>query len=118
MSDIPRPDERLPKKEILRKRDDIRDLFKSGKKYGATHLRFFYKHAELRQVGFTVPKRFGNAVHRNRIKRLMREAYRKNKHRLGPYKMVILAREDARSVKLKDLENELVHFIKNAGVSS
>lgn len=43
-------------------------------------------HDAIAQAAFTVPKRiFNKAVDRNRIKRIMREAYRLNKHQLYQY---------------------------------
>lgn len=36
------------------------------------------RHSENSRLGLTVSRRFGNAVQRNRFKRLVREAYRMN----------------------------------------
>lgn len=71
-----RPQERL-KSKIL-----IEELFKSGKGFVSYPIKIQYlaQNTQQHKVAFSVPKRnFKRAVDRNRIKRLMREAYRLNK---------------------------------------
>ena len=74
--------------EKLKSRKQITQLFDEGlslKEY-PIRLRFLKVDETNSQfkVGFSVPKRnFKLAVHRNRIKRLLRETYRLNKHILN-----------------------------------
>jgi ribonuclease P protein component len=77
----------LGKKERLKSRKQIDDLFLKGKSFPVFPLRVTWLFVpagrpEL-QAGVTVSKRnFKKAVHRNRIKRLLREAYRLEKEAL------------------------------------
>ncbi len=91
----------LPKNEILTHKQLWESLFASGKRLKASPILLIYKETPLpqpvrAQVGFSAPKRrFPKAVERNRIKRLMREAYRHEKMVLinstkGTYAFVIL----------------------------
>ena len=74
----------LGKKERLKSRKLIEQLFSEGNKFGITPFRIFYlykgeKKASL-QFGVGVSSRnFKKAIERNRIKRLIREAYRLQK---------------------------------------
>jgi ribonuclease P protein component len=74
------------KQEKLKSRKLIERLFSEGKSISSYPLKLIYLKVEhdsnfLIQAGVSVAKRKVNlAVNRNRIKRLMREAYRKNKH--------------------------------------
>ena len=76
------------KEEKLKRRKLIDEIFKTGKSFPNYPFRVFYKEMEFEadvkaQVGVSVSKRnFKHAVDRNRIKRLMREAYRLNKYTL------------------------------------
>ncbi|MDO5608132.1 MAG: ribonuclease P protein component [Capnocytophaga sp.] len=77
----------LPKKERLCSRTLIRQLFAEGKSVQSYPLKMLYLPCETLpswQVLVSVPKRnFKRAVHRNRIKRLLRENYRLTKHSIN-----------------------------------
>ena len=76
------------KEERLCSKKVIDQLFLNGSSFLIFPLKVVFLETSLpgvfpAQAGFSVSKKiFKRAVHRNRIKRLMREAYRLNKHEL------------------------------------
>jgi ribonuclease P protein component len=74
------------KEERLRAKKLIESLFNSGNIVTLSPFRIIWKKCELKskypvQIAISVPKKnFRKAVQRSRIKRRIREAYRKNKH--------------------------------------
>jgi ribonuclease P protein component len=79
---------RLPRRAILRGKDSFDQLFKNGIRIaaGQIDLRYQIRQGESHntQVAFIVGRKTGNAVIRNRCKRLLREAYRLQQHILDP----------------------------------
>ncbi|RRQ50074.1 ribonuclease P protein component [Maribacter algicola] len=72
------------KKEKLKSQKTIGQLFTEGKSLTIFPLKLIYLRTEQQEVcikaAVTVPKKnFKRAVHRNKIKRLLRESYRLNK---------------------------------------
>ena len=106
----------LPKKEIIKKGEVFREVIQSHKRRRYRYLQFFIRESDKRQVGFAVPKRLGKAVRRNRIKRLMREIYRKHRQEIGHYQIVILANKEANNAGLPELEKEFQQFMPLCGV--
>lgn len=73
---------RYTRAERLKSRKRIEALFQSGKTFNAFPLKVFYQWEgdSVALIGFGAPKRnFKRAVDRNRIKRLLREAWRLQK---------------------------------------
>jgi ribonuclease P protein component len=66
------------KKLRILKRKDYLEIQGSGKKFTSQFLIFIYKINSLNhiRIGLTITKKHGNSVFRNRIKRLLREAFR------------------------------------------
>lgn len=78
----------LPKALILRGKRNFDRLFSKSERLGAPFIVLRYKiYPEAQegfQVGFISKKKLGNAVHRNKIRRLMREAFRLNQQIILP----------------------------------
>lgn len=77
-------DESFGKTEKLKSVKRFAQLFEEGKSISGYPLKLIYIRIENQEVsikaGVTVPKRnFKSAVDRNKVKRLLREAYRRNK---------------------------------------
>ena len=61
----------------LKKQTDFQKLFQKGKKIYSNSLTVVYRPSERITMGISVGKRHGKSVQRNRIKRLLRESFKK-----------------------------------------
>ena len=68
-------------------------------------------------MGLSVSKRIGKSVARNRIKRLLREAFRLNKHRLKEgYDVLFVARAGIQGLRFRQVEALVLDLFRRAGL--
>ena len=96
--------------ERIRKRQDYLRIYQQGVR--RTSARFTIitcrNRTGVRRLGMTVSKKAGNAVQRNRIKRLLREFFRLNKSRLpASQDIVIIAKRGILPLMYRDVCTEL-----------
>ncbi|MCL2831857.1 MAG: ribonuclease P protein component [Treponema sp.] len=82
----------FPRQEKLKGRDEITGVFKRRRAVSCTGAKLFYftNGLERNRIAFTFSRKFGNAVERNRARRLGREAYRHLRHRIKPGNDLVL----------------------------
>lgn len=75
----------------LKKQADFQKLFQKGKRGFSPSLTVVYKPSQKTVMGISVGKRHGKSVQRNRIKRLLREAFRASISQMkGSYSIVLI----------------------------
>lgn len=84
---------RLPRKQILRRNENIKNILKSGIKKTGVCLNIYYQNSSEKQFAVLVPKKSGSAVERNRGKRIIREIYRLNPEWFKHLKIVFLLKQ-------------------------
>ena len=109
----------LPKKIIIRNKFEFNRVYSKGRSY-VNHFMIIHiinSDTVRGKVGFAVGKKIGNAVVRNRIKRLMREAYRLNQHEISQnVSMILIARKPLVDVKFHLLNGAFVNICKRAKI--
>lgn len=109
----------LSKRGLLKKNKSFQAVYRVGKSYANRQLVLYIlpNKSDQRRVGFAAGKRLGNAVKRNRVKRLLREAYRLNQHRLATgFDIIVVGRQTIASEKLPAVVAAFEHICNRAGI--
>lgn len=110
---------KLPKGRILCRKSDFQRVHRLGKSYANRYLVMYVFTASGLEdkVGFAAGKKLGNAVTRNRVKRLMRECYRLNQHELlKGYTLLLVGRKAAVTEKLTVIEKAFLSLGRKAKI--
>ncbi|SNB47286.1 ribonuclease P protein component [Geobacter sp. DSM 9736] len=106
----------FPKEERLLKRPDFISLSAGGKKFPSSNFLVIVRknHLGHPRVGLTVSRKVGNAVVRNRVKRLIREFFRMNKSLFDEADHSIIAKPGASHLDFRTVSAELVKVLSRA----
>ena len=107
------------KKEIIRKDSDFSSIYKRGKSVGDKFVVVFSKKNNLpyNRTAFLASKKVGNAVARNRARRLMKESYRSLCDQFVPgYDIIFIARNTINNSKCADVKKSIEAATKKAGL--
>ncbi|MBQ8885594.1 MAG: ribonuclease P protein component [Clostridia bacterium] len=75
----------------LKKQSDFQKLFSKGKRAFSPALTMVYASSKELKMGISIGKKHGKSVMRNRIKRLIREAFRLERENIkGNYNIVLI----------------------------
>ena len=105
--------------ETLKTNSDFRRAYARGKSYTNPALVMYVRknRAGSCRIGITASKKIGNAVQRNRARRVIREAFRQvNLPLKGNYDVVFVARTKTVFKKSTDIYNVMVPMLIEAGV--
>ena len=103
---------------ILTRNGDFLRLYHRGKSYANPALVVYAKknRAGICRIGITVSKKLGNAVCRNRCKRVIRAAYTNLEPSIrGNYDFVFVARGKTKYVKSTELQSIMQQLLQKAG---
>lgn len=103
----------------LKRNKQFRQVYRKGKSVACRELVLIYakSHSDMVHVGFSVGKKLGNSVVRNRLKRRLREAFTPNLPLLQPgYDLIVIARDAARDAAFSSLGNSLRYLLRKAGL--
>lgn len=89
------PDQRFPRVLRIRRRSDYLEIQNGGRRVSSAHLLVFVT-AGRGRLGVTVSRKVGDAVRRNRVKRWIRECFRRGRQQLPTgLDLVVVARQGA-----------------------
>ena len=96
----------------IKKQADFQRLFQKGKRAFSSSLTLLYTPAPTMRMGISIGKKHGKSVQRNRIKRLVREAFRLNQDKMqGTYSFIIIPKVN-KEYSFKVFERDLQWMIK------
>jgi len=101
----------------LKKNKEFNYVYRKGKSVANKHLVlvFVKRKTNHLKVGFSISKKVGNAVKRNRVRRLLKEAFRHVLDDVQPNTlMVFIARPDIINLDYRAVQQNVKHILKKA----
>lgn len=96
----------------LQKNRQFQYVYRRGKSVACKELALLYAKGRQTQVGFSVSKKVGNAVVRNRTKRRLRECFRPYLGQVKRGLYVVVARPAAAEASYERLSKSLCYLLK------
>ena len=111
--------ETFSRDDRLRKRREFEECYASGVRVSGRHIQVFLLAGASPgrpRLGISVPRRAGNAVERNRVRRRLREIFRRNRGLLTGCgaRLVVNARPSAAGVSFQELSEDYSRTVRKA----
>jgi ribonuclease P protein component len=113
----PFPDARFPRSARVRARAEYARVFEGGRRFAAPQLTLHWlRDGQPPRLGLAVSRKVDpDAVGRNRIKRCLRDQFRRIRSGLEAGAYVLVARPSAAQASNHDLRNALLALLQRAG---
>jgi ribonuclease P protein component len=109
----------LESQERIKKSSNFRYVYSRGKSVSDRNLVLYIAKngKSINKVGLSVSKKIGKSVTRNRIRRLIKEAYRLNKNSFKKgYDLVFIARISSAKASFFDIEKSIKYLMSRSGL--
>lgn len=105
--------------ESLKKPSEFSKVYKRGKSFADKNIVVYYMPNQLgiTRVGFSISKKVGNSVVRNRVRRLIRESFRVNFDFVGTYDIIFVARVRSSGVEYHEMTKSLKYIFRKISIS-
>lgn len=107
--------------ERIRKKKDFLFLYKKGNRYRGRYFILVYlsNNLSFSRMGVVVSKKIGNAVKRNKIKRWMRDLFRRNKDLLKfSIDIIIVAKKEIQDANWTNLRESYISALETINQKS
>ena len=107
----------MKKKNILKKNEDFNRIITKIKPYRYKYLSFYVERTttDTYFFGFSVGKKIGTAVKRNKIKRQLKEIISKNNYQNG-FNCIIMVNRGIISKNFIEIKNDVNNSLKNLNI--
>ncbi len=99
----------------LRNNMAFKKVYNGGKNYWNRNLVLYVRknNMENSRVGYSITKKIGNSVVRNKIRRRMKEIYRLNFNNVKEgYDLIFIPKKNIVDISYKELESAMLHILK------
>ena len=111
----------MRKVKTLKKNYEFKNVLSKGKFYISHHIVMYVKDNNKKDnfIGIAVSTKVGNAVNRNRIKRLIRESYRYEKDKIKKGNDIVFMwnkKSDIENINFKIIHKEIIELFGKANM--
>ncbi|MDI3548524.1 MAG: ribonuclease protein component [Halanaerobiales bacterium] len=104
--------------DSLKKNRDFKRVYSRGRSCANHNLVLYYfpNNLDKNRVGFSISKKIGKAVVRNKLRRRLREIIRLKNNLKEGYDLIFIARKPVVKLDYHDLEKNVINLLKKAGI--